>query len=107
MLGNGVTCWVKPQHEVKITVDAVIFKDKGCSSIGIVARVQGGYLLHAMIKIYSEVLNPTLAEALAIKEALSWMKNMGWTTVIIESDYLIVVQIIRSCIQYWSSSSRL
>ncbi|KAL8157353.1 hypothetical protein AgCh_002161 [Apium graveolens] len=79
-----------------ITVDATIFKDKGCSGIGIVARAQGGYLLQARTKLYSEVLHPSLAEALAIKEALSWMQHMGWTMVTIKSDCLVVVQMIRS-----------
>ncbi|KAL8136154.1 hypothetical protein AgCh_010667 [Apium graveolens] len=96
-LGDGATCWVKPrQNEVKITVDAAVFEDKGSSGIGIIARVHGGYMLHAKTKCYSEVLHPTLAEALAIKEALSWIKTMEWNVVTIESDCLVVVQMIRS-----------
>lgn len=95
--GDGAACWVKPQHnEVKITVDAAIFEDKGSSGVGAIARVQGGYMTYAKTSCYPEVLHPTLAEAMAVKEALSWMKTMEWEVVTIESDCLVVVQMIRS-----------
>ncbi|KAL8148146.1 hypothetical protein AgCh_005481 [Apium graveolens] len=43
-----------------------------------------------------EVMNPTLAEALAIKGALSWAKEWTEKTITIESYCLIVIQLIRS-----------
>ncbi|KAL8113726.1 hypothetical protein AgCh_020862 [Apium graveolens] len=41
-------------------------------------------------------MNPTLAEVLAIKEALSWTKDWMEKTITIESDCLVVIQLIRS-----------
>lgn len=37
-----------------------------------------------------------MAEALSIKEALSWVKDKGWCKVVVESDCLNVIQAIRS-----------
>ncbi|XP_074377018.1 uncharacterized protein LOC141718535 [Apium graveolens] len=97
---DGAACWVMPQqNEVKVTVDAAIFDDKGSSGVGLIARVHGGYMSHARTKCYPEVLHPTLAEAMAVKEALSWVKrvkNMAWEEVTIESDCLVVMQMIRN-----------
>lgn len=39
---------------------------------------------------------PEFAEAIAVKEALSWIMQMKWPKVILESDCLIVIQAIRS-----------
>ena len=73
--GDGAVCWVKPHlNEVKITVDAAIFESHGISGMGLIARNHNGHLLFAKSKTEAEVLNPTLAEAMAIKEALSWAK---------------------------------
>ncbi|KAL8119408.1 hypothetical protein AgCh_016796 [Apium graveolens] len=95
--GDGATIWVKPQHnEVKITVDAAIFQDKGSSGFGIIARDHDGWLILARSLTTPEVLNPTLAEAIAIKEALSWTMERGWSSVTIESDCLAAIQLIRS-----------
>ncbi|KAL8112546.1 hypothetical protein AgCh_020025 [Apium graveolens] len=40
-----------------------------------------------------------MAEAIAVKETLSWLKAMQWDNVVIESDCLVVVQSIRSSVQ--------
>lgn len=72
--GDGTTFWVKPQHdELKITVDAAIFSDQGGSGFGLVARNHDGHLILAKWKTKPEVMNPTFAEAIAVKEALSWL----------------------------------
>ncbi|KAL8154952.1 hypothetical protein AgCh_000354 [Apium graveolens] len=88
---------VKPQqNEVKITADAAIFEDQEASGIGLIARDHYGRLLLAKTRCYREVMQPSLVEAIAIKEALSWAKNWSDTAVTIESDCLVVVQLIRS-----------
>lgn len=95
--GDWATVWVKPQHEeVKITVDAAIFQDKGVSGFGIVVRNHDGCLILAKSLTKPEIMNPTLAEAIAVKEALSWTMEMGWSSVTIESDCLVVIQLMRS-----------
>ena len=41
-------------------------------------------------------MSPEVAEAIGVKEALSWIKAQGWSKVELESDSLLVVQSIRS-----------
>ncbi|KAL8130881.1 hypothetical protein AgCh_006983 [Apium graveolens] len=40
-----------------------------------------------------------MVEAMAVKEALSWIKNQKWQNVIVKSDSLVVIQAIRSQVQ--------
>lgn len=77
-------------------VDAAIFEEKEASGVGLVARDHGGQLILAKSKCYAELMNPMLAETMAIKEALSWAKQIEWMEVTIESDCLVVIQMIRS-----------
>ncbi|XP_074341804.1 uncharacterized protein LOC141679194 [Apium graveolens] len=95
--GDGAIFWARPQpNEVKITVDAAIFEEQGTSGLGVMARNHEGHLLVARTRVFNEVLQPTLAEALAIKEALSWTKEWTGDAIVIESDCLVVLQLIRS-----------
>ncbi|XP_074322735.1 uncharacterized protein LOC141659705 [Apium graveolens] len=65
--GDGACTWVKPQpNKVKVSVDAAIFKD-----------------------------HPGV-EAMAFKEALSWMEIRDWQDATVETDCLSVVKAIRS-----------
>ncbi|XP_074322967.1 uncharacterized protein LOC141659927 [Apium graveolens] len=66
--GDGATSWVKPEKD----------KVKGAS------------------KLFDGVIRPEHAEAIALKEALSWVKEKGWRRVVINSDCLAVIQAIRS-----------
>ncbi|KAL8121510.1 hypothetical protein AgCh_018296 [Apium graveolens] len=63
---------------------------------GIVARNHDGHLILAKLICSPDVMNPTLAEAITVKEALIWAMEMGWSSVTIESDYMVVIQLIRS-----------
>ena len=40
--------------------------------------------------------DPELAEAFGMKEALSWIKDHSWRSVLLETDSLVVVQALRS-----------
>lgn len=76
---------MKPQQNtVKITVDASIFEDKNATGIGVLPRSHTGELIRAKTKVFSKVLHPSMAESLAMKEALSWLKDMKWTDTIVE-----------------------
>ncbi|KAL8094911.1 hypothetical protein AgCh_036428 [Apium graveolens] len=105
--GDGAEKWVKPQqHTVKITVDAAIFEEIPATGMGLIARDHTGGLLWAKTKLVQELMHPSMAEAVAIKEALSWLKNLGWESVIIESDCLVAIQSIRSSIKMRSRFGR-
>lgn len=97
--GDGAMIWAKPQqNEVKITLDAAVFEGRGVLGCGIIARDHHGHLILAKTRLISETLNPTLAEAISVKEAPSWSKEMKWDTVTVESDCLVVIQLIRSAV---------
>lgn len=95
--GDGAIYWVKPQfNEVKINANAALFKDYGVSGTWLIARNHDGHLILEKTGCYDEVLDPVLAEALSVKEALSWVKELSRSAVVLESDCLVVVQLIHS-----------
>lgn len=95
--GDGVSVWVKPlPNIVKFSVDAAVFEDRGGVGFRMIARDSDGLLVEAKALLYPHLVIPFLAEAMAIKEALSWIDRTQWPQVISESDYLVVVQAIRS-----------
>lgn len=82
--------------EVKITVDAATFTKGTSYSVGMLARNGEGEVILGTSKLFQGNVRPDFAEALAIKEALSWSKLNKWNRVVMESDCLAVVQAIRS-----------
>lgn len=95
--GDGASSWVKLQTDtVKVTVDATIFKDREEFGLGLVARDSNGGLIQAKSVLHQSSVVPELAEVMAVKEALSWVKQMRWEKVVLESHSLVTVQAIRS-----------
>lgn len=95
--GDGGVSWVRPQElTIKVSVDASIFREFNVSGIGLVARDSKGEMIMARTVRLNEVLDPDMVEVMAIKEALSWMKNKTWQNIIVESDCLVAVQAVRS-----------
>lgn len=91
----GATVWVKPkQNLVKVLVDAAVFEDRGEVGFGFVARNSDGELIEARAVVHPHLVAPVVAEAMAFKEALSWMYTRGWHDAIIESDCLPVIQAV-------------
>ena len=94
-LGDGADKWVKPLNdEVKITVDAAMFAEEAAYGVGMLARNSSGEVLEGKSKLFQGNIRPNIAEAIAVKEALSWSKESRWEKVVIESDCLAVVQAI-------------
>ncbi|KAL8119150.1 hypothetical protein AgCh_016602 [Apium graveolens] len=95
--GDGVDSWVKPKKdEVKVMVDVAIFKEQNRYGVGMLARDDERAVVQGRSDSYEGVVRPEFAEAMSVKEALSWVKCMAWQGVTIESDCLGVVQAIRS-----------
>ncbi|KAL8104816.1 hypothetical protein AgCh_028840 [Apium graveolens] len=63
------------------------------------ARNHTGDLIRAKMKVLTGTVHPSMAEALAVKEALSWLKDKKWTYTIVESDFRVVIQSIRSSVR--------
>ncbi|XP_063943206.1 uncharacterized protein LOC135150605 [Daucus carota subsp. sativus] len=95
--GDGATVWVKPkQNLVEVSVDAAVFEDRGGVGFVFVARNSDGELIEARAVVHPHLVAPVVAEAMAFKEALSWMDARGWHESIIKSDCLPMVQAVRS-----------
>ncbi|XP_074346427.1 uncharacterized protein LOC141685211 [Apium graveolens] len=95
--GDGAVVWVKSQPDtVKVTVDAAIFENRDETGFSVVARDSTGTLIQAKTVIKQGLISPVLAEAMAVKEALSWIDTMKWPRSVLESDCLVVVQAFRS-----------
>ncbi|XP_074347619.1 uncharacterized protein LOC141686484 [Apium graveolens] len=71
----------------------LVWSNKSWNSMKIIAKAWE-YL--SQWTTAQEVMNPTLTEALAIKEVLSWAKEWTEKTTTTESDCLVVIQLIRS-----------
>lgn len=61
-----------------------------------IARDSEGCLIEAKALFIHNLMSPTMAEAMAIEETLSWSDRVEWNRVIMEADCLVVVQAIRS-----------
>lgn len=95
--GDGAEVWVKPQKDViKITVDAATFEEFSAFGVGMLARDHTREVVLGKSVVCSRKVSPDYAEAMAIEEALSWVKGERWKEVIIESDCLVAIQAIRS-----------
>ncbi|KAL8157546.1 hypothetical protein AgCh_002304 [Apium graveolens] len=87
MEGDGNEVWVAPKISfMKISVDAAIFSEYNASGLGVIARDNRGELTQAITKCNFGLISAIMAEAIAVKEALRWLK----------SESLTVVQAIRS-----------
>lgn len=93
--GDGASSWIKPKkNTVKISVDAALFNEHSKHGIGLLACDDEGQVIQGRSE--DGIVRPELAEAMAVKEALSWVQANGWKEVVVESDCLGVIQAIRS-----------
>uniref|UniRef100_A0A803Q1D8 RNase H type-1 domain-containing protein n=1 Tax=Cannabis sativa TaxID=3483 RepID=A0A803Q1D8_CANSA len=61
-------------NELKVNVDTSIFRESQGFGFGLVARNEHGFMLGGVIKLHHGVVKPELAEAIGVREALSWIK---------------------------------
>lgn len=77
--GDGASVWAKPQvSKIKVSVDEEIFGEENSYGIGMVARDDRGKMIQARTVCKDCLITPEHAEAMAIKEALSWVKDKEW-----------------------------
>uniref|UniRef100_A0A803QNR4 RNase H type-1 domain-containing protein n=1 Tax=Cannabis sativa TaxID=3483 RepID=A0A803QNR4_CANSA len=91
--------WIKPVDSViKVNVDATFFEEASRFGFGMVDKDYTGKLLDACCQSAHGHLNVAAAEALGVKEALSWIKGKQWHHVEIETDSKLTMQAVRSLI---------
>lgn len=94
---DGRERWTKPVEDtIKINVDAALFNEERKFSLAGVARNYSGQVLEARTSCRTGDVTPEMAEALGVREVLSWIKGKEWQKVIVETDSLTVVQCLRS-----------
>lgn len=87
--------WQKPrQGWLKINTDAAIFTELNNTGFGWVLRDHEGRMMAAPTHSIPGLVDPCAAEALGIREVLSWIKNRGLSKIVVESDALVVVNAI-------------
>jgi ribonuclease HI len=79
-----------------VNVDAAIFSSSRQMGAGIVARDHTGSYLVACGERSDDVMMPELAEALAIRRAVFFAREEGFSKIIVASDCLSVIQRIKS-----------
>ncbi|XP_060969090.1 uncharacterized protein LOC133036597 [Cannabis sativa] len=97
----GCEQWAKPCFgEIKVNCDAAVFEDDNSFGLGWIAWDHNSLFIDALaVKTYGEP-DPFLAEVIPLKEALSWVKGR-WveggvpTSVVMESDSLLLVQVVQ------------
>lgn len=94
---DGDEQWKKPENNsVKINSDAALFEEPSRYSYAFVIRDHCGNLVVAFSKCKYGRVSPEFAEAVGIREALSWIKRKRHKNAVLESDCLQVVQLIRN-----------
>lgn len=89
--------WQKPEVGIKkCNVDAGVFFDDEKVGYGCVVRDGTGSFVAGIQGSWVGLFSPSVAEAMGISEALSWLKTFGIDQVIVESDALGVINAINN-----------
>uniref|UniRef100_A0A803PEZ1 RNase H type-1 domain-containing protein n=1 Tax=Cannabis sativa TaxID=3483 RepID=A0A803PEZ1_CANSA len=95
--------WIAPElNWVKVNVDGATFASTQSYGVGGIARGSDGRLIEAFCLHKDGCVQPSLVEAIGVKEALSWIKEKGWQRIILETDSLVVVQALESNVEMQS-----
>uniref|UniRef100_A0A803Q660 Reverse transcriptase n=1 Tax=Cannabis sativa TaxID=3483 RepID=A0A803Q660_CANSA len=96
-VGNNFEHWTKPtDNMIKINVDGATFETENEYGYGIVACDSEGNVIDFVAKYFHGSFPAEVVEALGIKEALSWIKDKGWSTIEVETDSLLTIQAVFS-----------
>ncbi|XP_074346112.1 uncharacterized protein LOC141684874 [Apium graveolens] len=97
MVVNGRTVerdkrWKKPEEGwIKVNVDAMIFQENGIGCAAVIRDARGEFPASRCKKI-AGVWRPKEAEAIAFKEALSWIIELQHKNCVFETDSRVLVQ---------------
>lgn len=83
-----------PVGSLKVNCDAALFKSHGVTSLAWVIRDHEGQFVNAISRLVPGLIDSTVAEAMSVREALSWLKEHDLTHIKLEIDTLLVVQAI-------------
>ncbi|XP_043813716.1 uncharacterized protein LOC122723877 [Manihot esculenta] len=82
--------WSPPPHGwIKANIDASLSLQRGSIGFGCVIRKDDGSFVAARAGSFYSQMDAKCAEAIAFREALSWIKECGWDRVLFELDIQI------------------
>ncbi|XP_073126761.1 uncharacterized protein [Henckelia pumila] len=88
--------WIKPPRQfLKCNVDAAIFNSPPRMGFGCIIRDSMGEAIAAVHGCFPGVFDPRTAEALSIREALSWLKDLSYSDIMVESDALTLIEALK------------
>lgn len=100
---DGDEHWTLPEfNKTKVNTDAAIFLASSCYAYAFIARNHQGDLVEARSSCKPGTVAPEFAEAVGIREALSWIKSKHMVDVAVETDCLVAVQAIRGATALFS-----
>ena len=84
--------WSPPPHGwIKANIDASLSLQRGSVGFGCVIRKDDGSFVAARAGSFYSQMDAKCAEAIAFREALSWIKECGWDRVLFEFDAQVLV----------------
>ncbi|XP_060973872.1 uncharacterized protein LOC133039089 [Cannabis sativa] len=93
--GDGAEHWILPQvNSIKINVDTTMFERENGFGFCMVARDSNGFLIEGRTTFLTGQVEPKVAEAMGVREALSWIKDHQWQSTSLETVCLLVVQVL-------------
>ncbi|XP_073015730.1 uncharacterized protein [Primulina eburnea] len=96
-IGRTLTEWRKPQYPfLKCNVDAAFFADTRSMGFGMVARDNEGKCIGCRTMVKEGLYEVKEGEAMGLREALSWIREMKFNQVIFEMDAQIIVKAVNS-----------
>nr|GMC90173.1 uncharacterized protein LOC109155154 [Ipomoea batatas] len=85
--------WIKPPPDhMKLNVDAANDLHRNTSGLGFILRNSDDHFMAALELNLKGYFHAKMAEALGVREALKWIKELGVPAVQVESDALIVIE---------------
>lgn len=96
--------WVRPPDGLfKCNIDAAVFDLSSHFGFGCIVRNSLGVVVDAVFGNLAGSFSPSLAEALTVREALSWLLSLDFSDIVIESDALVVVEALNNLVSDSSS----
>jgi hypothetical protein len=84
-----------PESKVMVNVDATFEEDGGCGSVDSIIRDSSGGVLAAAHSFVPHLVDAPMAEAYALKEGSMLAQHIGCNRLIIQSDCMEVIQIMK------------
>jgi ribonuclease HI len=102
----GTGKWIRPPpRTLKLNVDASFVLEEKLGATGAVLRDFMGTFVHAKCELLPHVQTAAMAEAMALREGLKMVEEMGCHHVMVESDSAETIQALTGENRWWNESS--